>query len=216
METLNTLNTLIDDILEEIRSNNITESESVSRIQIEQWIHQYRSLLIKQDLDKGRYTNPSYIQSVATTITQPTIFKTTYSVFSAALPNTIDLHYKSGVTNVRGIDGEEIQLMPRHRVIHNLNRRYVNKKPVASLYNNQIQITLYGTDIASYTVYVDGIFEDPSMVSGFSADAVYPIPANMIPTLKELIFKKEFGLMLTTPTDTNNNSYDDLKNINAK
>ena len=64
MVTLNSLNTIIDDILLELRNNNISESENVSRIQIEQWITQYRAMLIKQDIDKGRDLNPDYIQSI--------------------------------------------------------------------------------------------------------------------------------------------------------
>ena len=49
----NSLNNIIDDLLLLLRNNNISESENLSRIQIELWIHQYRALLIKQDLDKG-------------------------------------------------------------------------------------------------------------------------------------------------------------------
>ena len=36
--TFNSLNTIIDDILLIVRDNNISESENLSRIQIEQWI----------------------------------------------------------------------------------------------------------------------------------------------------------------------------------
>ena len=39
----------------------------------------------------------------------------------------------------------------------------------------------------------------------------YPIPANMIPTLKNLIFSKELNIMLTVPTDNTNNSTNDVK-----
>ena len=62
--TFNSLNTIIDDILLIVRDNNISESENLSRIQIEQWIHQYRAYLIKQDLDKGRDINPEYVQTI--------------------------------------------------------------------------------------------------------------------------------------------------------
>ena len=48
MVKLNTLNTIIDDIMLSIRNGRISESENISRIQVEQWIHQYRAMLIKQ------------------------------------------------------------------------------------------------------------------------------------------------------------------------
>ena len=60
----NSLNNIIDDLLLLLRNNNISESENLSRIQIELWIHQYRALLIKQDLDKGRDINPDYLQTI--------------------------------------------------------------------------------------------------------------------------------------------------------
>ena len=61
---LNTLNTIIDDILLELRNSSVAESEHISRIQIEQWIHNYRAVLIKQDIDKGRDINPMYVQTI--------------------------------------------------------------------------------------------------------------------------------------------------------
>ena len=62
--TFNSLNTIIDDIILTVRDSDVSESEKLSRIQIEQWIHQYRAYLIKQDLDKGRDINPEYIQTI--------------------------------------------------------------------------------------------------------------------------------------------------------
>ena len=56
---LNTLDSIIDDILLELRNHNISESEPISRLQVEQWITQYRAVLIKQDIDKGRDINPA-------------------------------------------------------------------------------------------------------------------------------------------------------------
>nr|DAJ17988.1 MAG TPA: Structural protein [Podoviridae sp. ctY3D12]DAN87393.1 MAG TPA: Structural protein [Caudoviricetes sp.] len=41
------LNELIDNILLIARNSNITESEHLSRIQIEKWIIAYRAMLIK-------------------------------------------------------------------------------------------------------------------------------------------------------------------------
>ena len=43
--TFNSLNAIIDDIYNILRDNNVSESENLSRIQVEQWIHQYLSLI---------------------------------------------------------------------------------------------------------------------------------------------------------------------------
>nr|DAL58529.1 MAG TPA_asm: Structural protein [Bacteriophage sp.] len=42
-----TLNELVQDVLLEARNNQITESEKLSRHQIEIWIKSYRAMLIK-------------------------------------------------------------------------------------------------------------------------------------------------------------------------
>ena len=42
-------------------------------------------------------------------------------------------------------------------------------------------------------------------------DTPYPVPANMIPTIKDMIFSKELNLMLQMPNDTTNNSTNDVK-----
>lgn len=40
---LNSLNAIIDGIFLQLRDSNLSESENLSRIQVEQWIHQYRA-----------------------------------------------------------------------------------------------------------------------------------------------------------------------------
>ena len=58
------LQTIVMDLLNIVRNSNISRSELISPRQIEMWVHQYRALLIKQDLDKGRMVNPDYIQEI--------------------------------------------------------------------------------------------------------------------------------------------------------
>jgi hypothetical protein len=41
------LSELVDDVLLDVRNNNIGESEKLSRHQIELWIKAYRAMLIK-------------------------------------------------------------------------------------------------------------------------------------------------------------------------
>ena len=55
---------IVYDVLNIIRGSEVTQSESISDRQIENWIHQYRALLIKQDLDKGKMVNPDYVQEI--------------------------------------------------------------------------------------------------------------------------------------------------------
>lgn len=214
---LNTLDSIIDDILLELRNHNISESEPVSRIQIEQWVVQYRSILIKQDIDKGRDINPSYEQTIYD-VDLELVENISYNTLifnrlksNIKIPKAIDLHYKSGITSILDLHGNEIQLMSEKRSNMQKYRRYTDSDYTA--YMKDDYLYLNGPMIIE-KVEVNGIFENPSEVPGFDYTGVYPIPANMLPTLKELIFAKE--LKITLPTDSKNNSNNDLENINAK
>ena len=99
---LNTLNTIVDDILLELRNSTIGESEHISRIQIESWVHNYRAYLIRQEIEKGYDINDMYV----TTIPMVHLDKTenvpghfTY-VSELELPKLIQFHKKPGVVYV--------------------------------------------------------------------------------------------------------------------
>ena len=106
------LNNIVDDILLIVRNNNLSESEHLSRIQIEMWIAQYRSILIRQDLDKGRDINPMYIQTMpcihldkVDTVAGKIEYKS-----NIELPKLIDFHFRTGLVYVKDMYGNLIQL----------------------------------------------------------------------------------------------------------
>jgi hypothetical protein len=217
---LNTLNTLITDILLTVRNSNISESESINRIQIEQWIHQYRALLIKQDIDKNRDVNPQYIQyltNVPITITNNAIdgipvgdYK--YKV-SIEIPRTIDFNFKHGIVYITDPFGNIIQFSNKNRSTFVRNRKYTRQDYTAYLEDNYLYIVGPG-DLRYITVGF--VAEDPSMVTNFSADDVYPVPASMIPTIRQMILSKELNIMTHEYTDKINNNNDDTQGIKTK
>lgn len=216
MVTFGTLDTIIDDILLELRNSNIAESEQLSRIQIEQWILQYRTVLIKQDIDKGRDINPDYIQDIENIelqIEDYTIDSIHGSsdkilVTKGRIPKTIDFHFRSGLTYIGDSAGNEIQLMSERRSSVQKFRRYTFYDYSAFVKGQRIYVNGPG-DIR--TINVRGIFENPASVSGFDVTKdTYPVPMNMIPVIKELIFTKEIKLQV--PSDVTNDSSDDTQN----
>ena len=57
---------------------------------------------------------------------------------------------------------------------------------------------------------VRGVFVNPlEVMDVHTGDVNYPIPENMIPLLKELIFTKELRIELSSPSDESNNSRND-------
>lgn len=218
---LNTLNTIIDDIMLTLRNSNIAESESINRIQIAQWIGQYRAMLIKQDIDKGRDINNSYIQEIKEIQLYPERLSDTYLAPEAyvyasdtEIPKTIDFHFGTGLVSVTDLLGNEIQIATRIRSKFQRDRKYTSADYLVYLSNNRIMLEGPG-EIEYVNVY--GIFEDPmAVVDGdgnpvcFNPNEPYPVPLNLIPTIKQLIFEREFKLYL--PVDDINNSKNDTEN----
>ena len=60
--------------------------------------------------------------------------------------------------------------------------------------------------------------EDPTSVGKINGECydpdntVYPVPANMIPTIKQLIFVKELYIMTSSITDNTNDTHNDTQN----
>ena len=64
MINFTTLNTITTDLLNIIRNFDVSRSETISKRQLEMWVHQHRAILLKQDIDKDKLPNPDYIQSI--------------------------------------------------------------------------------------------------------------------------------------------------------
>ena len=210
----NTLNTIVDDIFLEIRNNNIGESEHLSRVQIEQWIIQYRSILIKQDVDKGRDINPMYVQEINGIQLEPkdygalsllTTKKYRYKTL-VTIPKTVDFHFINGIVNVTDIFGNEIQIGTEARSTWQQYRKYTNNDYTCYIKGDYLYVE--GPGELEF-INVRGVFEDPSEVSGdiVTGDERYPIPSNMITTLKDMILDNE--LRLYAMSDNSNDSKDD-------
>jgi hypothetical protein len=210
------LDTIITDLLNIIRGSKVTQSETITRRQIEGWANEYRAILIKQDLDKGKMPNPDYIQEIPGILLEVVDKSSGVSLPSGTyhmrtrlpLPKTIDLNFKTGFMYVGTIDGHEIQMVPESRVEWQQYKRFTGDKQVAFLRNLHLYLSTV-TPVEAITVR--GVFEVPTEVGNFinpNSDVVtmgyrsaWPIPANMVPILKEMILSKELGIMVQQPSD---------------
>lgn len=216
---LNTLNSIIDDILLELRNSSVAESEHISRIQIEQWINNYRAMLIKQDIDKGRDINPLYVQSIPCVhldkVDQPSGH--TEFISDIELPKLIDFHFRTGLVYVKDMFGNLIQIGNETKMKYQKYRKYTCGDYIAYLKNNRVYVEAPGQDNTLEWVEVGVIAENPTELDEcYDPDSPYPVPAHMIATIKDLIFSKELNIMHQMPSDETNNSRDDMQNINAK
>lgn len=214
-----TLENIVTDLVKIIRGSSVSQSETISRRQLEEWINEYRAILLKQDLDKGKRPNPDYIQElpgleleVVDKSTGSDLLSTTYFMRTVKeIPKTIDLNFKSGIMYVGTIDGEEITFVAEGRSLWQRFKRFTSRTPLAFLRNRKIHIN--SVTPLQY-INVRGVFQVPTEVGNFiNLDAAvttlgyrdaYPIPSNMIPVLKEMILSKELGVMSQTPSDNKN------------
>jgi len=228
-----TLRTITNDLLKIVRASNISSSETISLRQLEDWVHQYRSILLKRDLDKGKKPNPDYIQEidslrlekidlvgddVITSGIIPHGVESGVYIYrtSLSLPKTIDLNFSSGFTYVGTPAGDEIQLIPEGRSKWQQYKKYTANDKMCFLRNGYMYVM---NNEALEFVTIRGVFEIPSEVGRFvnpitdqpyfDMDSKYPIPNNMIPALKDIIIQKELKIQVTSPTDVKN---DDMNN----
>jgi hypothetical protein len=225
MITFVTLDNIINDLLKVIRGSSVSQSEDISRRQLEEWINEYRSILLKQDLDKGKVPNPDYIQelpgleleivdrSIGSDLRSTTYFMRTVK----EIPKTIDLNYKSGLMYVGTIDGNEIQYVAEGRSLWQRFKRFTSNAPLAFLRNRRMYIN--NVTPLQY-INIRGVFQVPTEVGNFiNTDAAvttlgyrdaYPIPSHMLPVLKEMILAKELGIMSQTASDKKNDGNNEV------
>lgn len=204
------LDKIVQDLLLIIRGSNISQSEPISKRQLEEWIHQYRSLLLKRDLDKNKVANPDYIQEIPNLSISliegsedNNIGSDCYiSRTEVQLPKTIDLNAKSGLTYIGTILGNQIQLIPYTRFQWQQYKKYTSNDKLAFIRNQYLYV--YNNELLT-SVNVRGIFENPLELTDFDSydyRANYPIPRDKIPALKEMILKGELGIESQAPSDT--------------
>ena len=106
------LNNLIDNILLIARNSNITESEHLSRHQIEMWIKSYRAMLIKQAIDKGYDIDEAYKTTLGPIhLDREEIVPGKFIyVGDRELPTLIGFKNRPGVVAIRDMFGNLIQL----------------------------------------------------------------------------------------------------------
>lgn len=230
MITFVTLDNIITDLLNIIRGAKISQSETITRRQVEEWVNEYRAILLKQDLDKGKMPNPDYIQEIPGMLlevvdrsVETDLDSTQYNMRTKLqIPKTIDLNFKSGIMFVGTVDGREIQFVPEGRARWQQYKRFTSRDTIAFLRNRRMYI--YGVRPIE-AITIRGIFEVPTEVGNFinpNADTVtmgyrdpYPIPASLIPVLKEMILSKELGIMSQAPSDNKNDSSNEVS-LNAE
>lgn len=211
-----TLDNLIDDVLLEARNNNIAESEKLSRHQIELWIKSYRAKLIKQELDNKKANDEIddiYTQTIRMHIDkvecEPGHFE---FIGNKELPKLLHSKNITGLIQVKDTFGNLIQIGSETKMKYQQYRKYTCKDYIAYKLGNRVYVE--GDSNMLEYIDVKVIAEDPTedILCYNPSEDEYPIPADMWPTIKDLIFSKDFYTMSIQRSDATNNTNDDNQN----
>jgi hypothetical protein len=216
------LSTIVEDLLLIVRGSKLAASEKISKRQIEAWIHQYRALLIRQQVSSGDNINPDYIQTIPSIELVPidsagniTTIESGTSLYrtSSKIPKTVNMRGISGITFIGTLNKKRIQLVPGHRAEFQLYKKFTPMESIAYLEDEYIYLI---NQKGIRYITLRGIFENPvdaalydnstMTAQTYTVDSIYPIPINLIPALKQLILEREIGIESVAPGDTINDS----------
>ena len=208
-----TLNNYVDDILLEARNNNIAESEKLSRHQIELWIKSYRAMLIKQKLDKKEPLDDMFTQTIRMHVDkiEEDPGHVEY-IGDQELPTLLNTKWFTGLISVKDAYGNIIQVGDETKMKFQKYRKYTCKDYIAYKKGNRVYVE--GDANTLEYIDVDVIAEDPteSKLCYDPSKDEYPLPVYMWPTIKDMIFDKDFGTMIRQQSDVSNNTQDNTQN----
>lgn len=215
------LNEIVTDLLLIIRGSKVANTEKVSKRQIEAWVHQYRAMLIRNEVSSGDTINPDYIQTIPSIELVPvdvstnSIVTTGSNIYrtSKRIPKLINLRQQSGLTFIGTITNKTIQQVGVNRYEFQLYKKFTSAKTLAYLEDGYIYII---NPLGLKYIKIKGAFENPAEAyefyddsrpkTNFTIDTEYPIPVNMLPALKQLILEREIGIEAVAPGDLINDS----------
>lgn len=215
------LNEMVDNLILIARNSNITESEHLSRIQVEKWVMYYRALLIKQEMEKKKNNLEDIDELYLTTIEpihldrQETVPGHYLYVGDKTLPKLLNFGNRVGVVNVKDMFGNLIQLGSQTKAKYQKYRKATCKDYIAWVKDNKIYVE--GDSNQLEYISVDVLAEDPADTGDcFDPNAEFPAPAAMLPIITQMVMENELRYMIHQPSDETSDSHDDIQNVGIK
>lgn len=217
-----TENKLVTDLSLIMRNGRVSDDEPISRRQLIYWVNNVRAKLLREDFMKGRSPSDNVIQAISCVdvetvdaslccgiTTDCNVLRTVTTIPRPIDGGTMDMITKVGPVAV----GERpFSLVPMSRI------PYIGHSPFAGI-NNEVRAVFDGgyiyifipdTDRIIKKINVEGVFEDPTEAGAFTSctgdpcytsDSIYPITANMIETMKQMILTTNFKIANSIGTD---------------
>lgn len=214
---VNSLRSIIDDILLIVRNNNISESEDLSRAQIANWVIAYAELIRKQDDDKNLsadedWFDETYVKEAGPLELEKVQSNDDTNLHTRITKESLDVYNDTPANIIAVYDQQNCPIQFMHGIRRHFHyaRKYTNKELTYDWSNNDHKILIQGTmdDDKFKYIYVKYIAK---LDADVDEDEAF-FPAWMTEPIKEQILKNELAFMLKMPSDdTNNSTLDGIK-----
>lgn len=212
-----------------------SDDQNLSNSQLAFITNYYRSKLLKQDQDKGRFAAELYVQNLGKVtitkadkneccVTDSCILRTELKV-----PRPLETYKGINITFVGRLNGSPFVKTYHNALPWNAAHKWTKNEPKWYYQNGYIYIVNPPTDMLTY-VNIQGIFEKPEDAITFrtcdcvqnnedcfdSLDYEYPLPQHHVDTIVKLVAETELRILTSIPIDTSNNSVTQLADLNQK
>lgn len=186
MDTLNNIAYNIAEAADKAEDFSVVE-------RIKKLIIYYRALFIRRSVEKNNFLSSHFKQSITTKTTKVKDYNHGGTSIRTLIeiPKTIRLKHNESFTYVGGIDGitpfneitqRQSGLLKYDKFAGHLPRYYIKENYV------------YIVNTNPEYVLVEGIFEDPTAVSGFTDDSEFPMSSDMTSLVITTILTTEFKI----------------------
>ena len=228
-----TLDELIYDLWEIVRPN-ISDDDSYDKRQFAFWIKNQRALWLRNELNKNRTKDDNIIQDLGCVELELADLADCCELEDGCkilrtklvIPNTIELHNKTGLTRVAPINKMAIKFnfVDYERAVHSGNGRFNKNQIFAFLLKSRIYLTSKNAEFLKYITHINirGVFEDPEEAGKFkhcsgepcyTSKSPYPVNRWMIDYMKSEILKLNVAPSMQAVDDSSNNAKAD--NVNG-
>lgn len=215
-----TLNKIISDIRNIASSGPTPDDFRITDRQIEIWVHETRSTLISQAIDKLKSINDTWIQTIRCLELEQVdkaeccdIETGCYILRSVQrLPVTVEGKDENLILAVTGLDDTTITPSNRFKYSYKKYSRYTGKNKGWFLKDNYLYVM---NDTLLERVHVVGIYENPAEVGAFkdcsgdpcwTIDSPYPVSYKMSRDIVNIIKEERLKAFMAFPQDLKNDS----------
>lgn len=222
-----TLDELAYDLWLTIRDGKISDDDELDIRQIKFWIHNNRATWVRNDLSKNRPIPPIFVQKARTSgwnymeleyvdnslvPTIPIGCKVLRTV--EKIPALLDYNGQLLLTRVGPavLNSGTFTRIPYERLPYIGTGRFNSQTIYTFWYDYHIYLVSHSPSIqynGIKKVSIEGIFANPTEVPGYLDIEDYPISAQLVAYLKDIIIKSDVSAFLNNLSDTINNDRDD-------